>query len=150
MVTSVRLTLSSGDLAWHEAELAAHQALLDWLKASGPSYGLPSDASDLDDVQKEMLEAVYPNPVRLSCFYSHQKSEAELKGLSTERVSTSPAEPSHFARHALPTHLPVPLTQKNCTELPRSRERPAGVQIEAVALRPAELPVDSRPQRIPH
>lgn len=151
MVSSVRLTLSSGDLARHEAELAAHLALLDWLKTSGPSYGLPSDASDIDGVQKEMLEAVYPNPVRLSFPYLHQKSEAEREGLSTGCVSTSPAGPSHLARHAVPTHLSALIRfQKDSPELPRSRERPAGVQVEAVALRRAELPVDSRPQRLPH
>lgn len=56
--------MSSGDLARYESQLASHLALLSWVKASGASYGLPSDLSQLDDVQRETLEAVYPNPVR--------------------------------------------------------------------------------------
>lgn len=61
MPSSVVLTLSAGDLPAYEAKLARHEAVRAWLRNSGSSYGLPTEPAALDTVQRETLEAVYPN-----------------------------------------------------------------------------------------
>lgn len=59
-MTSIRLTLHSGDAQLYASQLAAHLKLKAWLADSGASYGLPTELTELDEVGHETLESIYP------------------------------------------------------------------------------------------
>jgi hypothetical protein len=62
---SVSLTFASGDQQAFDAQNTSHSDLKTWLQQTGPSYGLPDSLSELNEVGKETLESLYPNPVSL-------------------------------------------------------------------------------------
>jgi hypothetical protein len=117
MPSSVQLTLSAGDLPAYEAELAQHQTLLAWLRSSGPSYGLTTEPASLDAVQRETLEAIYPDsgdgPIQIDPPMSlafpplviELSSSAGLKKTCANFVALASDPPQHRSKRS--PHAPL-------------------------------------------